>query len=98
MELALNREYDVQILLRLNEVSKIRSNYLSGFGVRVHSHTQVGFFWLRLLLLLLLWLLKHKLLSYLVERLIVVLLVSDVVWYETCAHQTELLLHRESSF
>lgn len=96
--MTLNREYDVQIFLRLNEVSKVRSDYLGGFGVRVHSHTQVGFFWPRLLLLLLLWLLKHKLLSYLVERLIVVVLVSDEVGHETCAHQIELLLHLESSF
>ena len=87
---------DIQVLLRLDEVSKVRCDHLRGFGVRIHGHAQVGFLWFRLLLLLLLLLLEHKLLPHLVEGLIVVLLVPDVVWHETRAHQTKLFLHSYS--
>ena len=93
MELTFNREYDVQVLLRLDEVSEIRRNHLCSVGIRVGGHTQRGFIRLRLLMLLLLLLFKHKLLPCLVEGLVVVLLVSDEVRHETRAHQIELLLH-----
>ena len=94
MELTFNREYDVQVLLRLDEVSEIRRNHLRSVGIRVGGHTQRGFLRLRLVMLLLLLRFKHKLLPCLVEGLVVVLLVSDEVRYETRTHQIELLLHR----
>ena len=86
VQLAFDREYDVQVLFRLDEVPEIGRNYLSRFRVRVHRHPQVGFLWLGLLLMLL-WLLEHKLLPHLVEGLVVVLLVPDEVGHETRAHQ-----------
>ena len=93
MELTFNREYDVQVLLRLYEVSEIRRNHLRSVGIRVSGHTQRGFLWLRLVILLLLLLFKHKLLPCLVEGLVFVLLVSDEVRHEARAHQIQLLLH-----
>lgn len=93
MELTFNREYDVQVLLRLDEVSEIRRNHLRSVGIRVGGHTQRGFFRLRLVMLLLLLRFKHKLLACLVEGLVVVLLVLDEVRHEARAHQIELLLH-----
>lgn len=93
MELTFNREYDVQVLLRLDEVSEIRRNHLRCVGIRVSGHTQRGFLRFRLVMLLLLLLFKHKLLPGLVEGLVFVLLVSDEVRHEARAHQIELLLH-----
>ena len=93
MELTFNREDDVQVLLRLDEVSEIRRNHLCSVGIRVGGHTQRGFLRLRLLMLLLLLWFKHKLLPCLVEGLVFVLLVSDKVRHEARAHQIELLLH-----
>ena len=80
-------------MLGLDEVSEVGCDHLRSFGVGIHCHAQVGLLWLGLLLLLLLWLLEHKLLPHLIEGLIVVLLVPDEVGHETCAHQTKLLLH-----
>ena len=93
MELTFNREYDVQVLLRLDEVSEIRRNHLRSVGIRVGGHTQRGFLRLRLVMLLLLLRFKHKLLPCLIEGLVVVLLVSDEVRHEARAHQIQLLLH-----
>ena len=93
MELTFNREYDVQVLLRLDEVSEIRRNHLCSVGIRVGGHTQRGFLRLRLLMLLLLLWFKHKLLPCLVEGLVFVLLVSDEVRHKARAHQIQLLLH-----
>ena len=93
MELTFNRENDVQVLLRLYEVSEIRRNHLRSVGIRVSGHTQRSFLWLRLVILLLLLLFKHKLLPCLVEGPVFVLLVSDEVRHEARAHQIQLLLH-----
>lgn len=98
MELTFNREYDVEVLLRLDEVSEIRRNHLCSVGIRVGGHTQCGFLQLGLRKPLLLLLIKHKLLSCLVKGLVLVLLVSDEVRHETRAHQIELLLHLDGRF
>ena len=76
MKLAFNREYDVEIFLRLDEVPKVRGDHLGHLGVVIGDNVDLGLLLLLLLLVLLL------LVPSGFVRLFVVIGVLDVVGHK----------------
>jgi hypothetical protein len=85
VKLAFNREYDVEIFLRLDEVPKVRGDHLGHLGVVIGDNVDLG---LLLLLLLLLLLVLLLLVPSGFVRLFVVIGVLDVVGHKALAEKT----------